>query len=294
MANPVSWEDDWGPAMNIVITGGSGFVGKALTKRLNAAGHNVTAISLRTVPKRDQFEGCEAVIHLAGEPVAQRWTAGARQRIYRSRVDVTRGLVDILGVHPPSVLVSASAVGYYGDRGDEILTETSPPARDFLGQVATAWEKEAMAAEKYRIRVVCPRIGVVLGRRGGALAQMLLPFRLGLGGRLGSGRQWMSWIHIEDLAALIEFAIGNPQIRGPLNAVAPFPVINREFTHQLGRALNRPAFLPVPAIALRAVFGDMSQVLLGSQRAMPVAAMRAGFQFQFPTLGEALRQILLR
>jgi uncharacterized protein len=280
--------------MKIVITGGSGFIGRALNRRLTAAGHSVNVVSLRTVPKAEQFQGAEVVIHLAGEPVAQRWTAAARQRIYRSRVDVTRGLVDILGVHPPSLLISASAIGIYGDRGEEILTEASAPAHDFLGHVTSAWEKEAFAAEKYRIRVACPRIGVVLGSGGGALEKMLLPFRLGVGGRLASGKQWMSWIHIDDLVSLFEFIIQNPQVSGPLNAVAPFPVTNNEFTHEMGRALNRPTILPVPALALQLIFGEMSQVLLASQRVMPVAAMRAGFRFQFQRIGEALRQILLR
>ena len=189
------------------------------------------------------------------------------------------------------MLVSASAIGYYGSRGDEILTEDSPPASDFLGQVALGWEQEARAAEQFGVRVVTPRIGVVLGRGGGALAQMPLPFRLGVGGRLGTGEQWMSWIALDDLVSLVEFAIANGALSGPVNAVAPNPVTNAAFTRELAAALHRPAIFPVPALALKILFGEMSQVLLGSQRVIPEAALRAGFQFRFTEVGEALRQI---
>ena len=278
--------------MKIAITGGSGFVGRALTERLRAAGHSVTAVSLRTQPGPDAFAGPQAVVHLAGEPVAQRWTAAARERIRNSRIEGTRSLVAALCQQPPAVLVSASAVGYYGSRGDEILTEDSPPASDFLGQIALGWEREARAAEQFGVRVVTPRIGVVLGRGGGALWKMLLPFRLGVGGRLGSGKQWMSWIHLDDLVSLIEFAIATPTLSGPVNAVAPSPVTNVDFTRELAAALHRPAIFPVPALALKMLFGEMSQVILGGQRVIPQAALRAGFQFRYAEIGEALRQIL--
>jgi uncharacterized protein len=278
--------------MNVAITGASGFVGRALSELLRASGHSVTAISLRTQPPPEIFAGCQAVVHLAGEPVAQRWTAAARERISNSRIQGTRSLVAALRKHPPAVLVSASAVGYYGSRGDEILTEDSPPSSDFLGQVALGWEQEAHAAEQFGVRVVTPRIGVVLGRGGGALAQMLLPFRLGVGGRLGAGEQWMSWIALDDLVSLIEFAITDAALRGPVNAVAPNPVTNAVFTRELAAALHRPAIFPVPAFALKILFGEMSQILLEGQRVIPQAALRAGFQFRFSKLGEALRQII--
>ena len=278
--------------MNVVITGGSGFIGRAVAERLRASGHKVTAVSLRTAPSPEVFAGCHAVVNLAGEPVAQRWTAAARERILKSRVEGTRSLVAALRHHPPAVLVSASAIGYYGSRGDEILTENSPPVGDFLGQVALAWEQEARAAETFGVRVVIPRIGVVLGRGGGALAKMLPPFRLGFGGRLGSGKQWMSWIHLDDLVALIEFAIADTAFSGPINAVAPNPVTNAVFTRELAAALHRPAIFAVPALALKILFGEMSHVLLGSQRVFPEAALRAGFRFRFTDVGEALRQIL--
>ena len=189
------------------------------------------------------------------------------------------------------MLVSASAIGYYGSRGDEILTEDSPPASDFLGQVAVAWEQEAHAAEEFGVRVVTPRIGVVLGRGGGALPKMALPFRLGVGGRLGDGKQWTSWIHLDDLVSLVEFSIATTAVRGAVNAVSPHPVTNATFTQELAAALRRPAIFPVPAAALKLLLGEMSQVVLASQRVVPQAAQRAGFQFRFTDVGEALRQI---
>jgi uncharacterized protein (TIGR01777 family) len=276
--------------MIVAVTGGSGFIGRRLTQRLRAEGHTVREISLRSglpiVPV------CHAVVHLAGEPVAQRWSRSARDRILKSRVEGTKSLVKALSEHPPPVLISASAIGYYGSRGDEILTEASKPGTDFLAQVVIAWEREARFAEQLGVRVVPLRFGVVLGRGGGALKKMLLPFRLGLGGRLGSGKQWMSWIHLDDLIALIGFAIESAHCKGVMNAVAPHPVTNAEFTHDLARALHRPAVFPVPEFALKLLYGEMSQVILGSQRVTPNAALQAGFEFRFPELGRALRHIV--
>src|SRR5579871_89732 len=277
--------------MNVGITGASGFVGRRLMERLGKQGHTSKVISLRTAPKPEDIAGCDAVVHLAGEPVAQRWTAAARRRIRESREEGTRKLVAAMRGHPPNVLVSASAVGYYGSRGDEILTEQSPAASDFLGQVAEAWEREALEAEKLGARVVRLRIGVVLGAGGGALAKMLTPFRLGVGGRLGNGRQWMSWIHIDDLCDLILFVLRESTLRGVLNATSPHPATNAEFTQALAHAIHRPAVLPVPAFALKLVMGEMAEVLLGSQRAIPQGALRAGFEFRYPDLAGALLQI---
>ena len=274
--------------MNVTITGGSGFIGRAVADRLRAAGHAVTSISLRTTPPPEDFAGCDAIVHLAGEPVAQRWTAAARERIRESRIEGTRSLVAALRREPPRVLISASAVGYYGSRGDEILAEDAAPAADFLGQVAAGWEREARAAQEFGVRVVTPRIGVVLGRGGGALARMLPPFRWGLGGRLGTGRQWMSWVHLDDLVALIEFAIADSTLSGPVNAVSPQPVTNAEFTRELAAVLHRPAIFPVPAAALKLLFGEMAQVLLTGQRVIPEAALRAGFEFRYSDVGRAL------
>jgi len=277
--------------MKVVITGGSGFIGRAIAERLRAGGHTVSAVSLRTPLSPEVFAGCDTVVHLAGEPVAQRWSAAAKDRILNSRVQGTRTLVAALRLQPPTVLISASAIGYYGSRGDEILTEDSTPGSDFLGQVAVAWEQEARVAEQFGVRVVTPRIGVVLGRGGGALPKMSMPFRFGVGGRLGNGKQWTSWIHLDDLAGLVEFSIATTTIRGALNAVAPNPVTNADFTRELASALHRPAIFPVPAAALKLLLGEMSQVVLASQRVIPETALRAGFQFRFTDVGEALRQI---
>jgi uncharacterized protein (TIGR01777 family) len=278
--------------MNVAITGASGFVGRVVAQNLQRSGHNVRAVSLRGVLPPDALAGINAVIHLAGEPVAQRWTAAARERIMRSRVDGTRALVAAMRGQPPQVLISASAVGYYGSRGDEVLLESAPPADDFLGKVAAAWETEAQAAEPLGVRVARLRIGMVLGPKGGALARMVTPFRLGVGGRLSGGHQWMSWIHISDLIALIVFLMNESTVRGVFNATSPFPVTNREFTQALAEAVHRPAILPVPAFALRLMFGEMASVLLASQRAVPDAAQRAGFVFEHPDVFAALDQLV--
>lgn len=278
--------------MNVALTGASGFIGRRATEFLRAKGHTIRPVSLRSNPTPRELAGCDAVIHLAGEPVAQRWTASARQRILDSRVEGTRALVAAMREHPPNVLVSASGIGYYGSCGDRVLNEQSPPGSDFLGAVAQAWEHEAQEAEKLGVRVVRLRIGVVLGRGGGALQKMRLPFRMGLGGRLGPGTQWTSWIHLEDLCAMILFALPESTLRGVLNATSPHPVTNADFTRALARAVGMPAIIPVPAFALKLLFGRMSEVLLGSQRAVPEAAVNAGFEFRYPEIGAALIQIL--
>jgi len=277
--------------MNVAITGASGFIGSSLAEHLRRSGHIVRALSLRAALPPDALAGVNAVINLAGEPVAQRWTISARDRILRSRIEGTQALVAAMRTQPPQVLISASAVGYYGSRGDEILTESAPPARDFLGRVAVAWEEVAQAAEPLGVRVARIRIGVVLGKGGGALSKMLLPFRLGVGGRLGSGKQWMSWIHIDDLMELIAFLMKESTVRGVFNATSPFPVTNREFTQALAEAVHRPAIIPVPAFALRLALGEMAEIVLASQRAIPDAAQRAGFVFKHPDIYAALAQI---
>lgn len=278
--------------MRIAVTGASGFIGRALTARLAAAGHTVEPLKTR---ESFVMPPCDAVVNLAGEPIAQRWTPEAKQRIRYSRVEGTRRLVESMGrLSPrPAALVCASAVGFYGSHGDEILRETSPPGEDFLAEVCVAWERAAAQAESaFGIRVVCLRTGVVLGRGGGALERMLPAFRLGAGGPLGSGRQWMSWIHLDDLTSLYEFALNESRLRGAVNAVAPHPVTNAEFVRALAAALHRPALIPVPAFALKLMFGEMAGVLLDSQRAVPEAARAAGFEFRYPELGPALSAIL--
>lgn len=299
--------------MNITITGASGLIGRRLLKNLGAAGHALTVVSrhagtnvppgvgvaawdpMKGPAPEDGVRNANAVIHLAGEPVAQRWNAVAKRRIRESRVVGTRNLVEALAKlrTAPRTLVCASAVGYYGSRGDEVLREDSAPAGTYLAEVCAAWEKEAMAAEAFGMRVVRVRIGVVLDARGGALQRMLPPFRMGAGGRLGDGKQWMSWIHLADLAAMFQFALEN-EVSGALNGVAPIPVTNAEFTQTLARALHRPAIFPVPALALKLLFGEMSEILLSSQRVLPAAAEAAGFKFRFPELGGALKDVLAR
>ena len=246
-------------------------------------------------PTADAFEGVEAVIHLAGEPVAEgRWTEEKKNRIRESRREGTRRLVEGLAAlaSPPKVLVCASAVGYYGEAGDHDLEETSPPGTDFLAGVCVEWEREAMAATSLGVRVVCVRIGVVLGRGGGALARMLTPFRLGLGGRLGSGKQWMPWVALDDVVGIFLHALSSPGVEGALNAAAPTPVTNAEFTRALGRVLHRPAILPVPAAALRAAFGDLAGVLLCSQKVLPRRTLASGYAFQHVDLASCLRTLV--
>ena len=277
--------------MNVAITGASGFIGRKLTALLEKRGHTVRAVSVRPGRVPD-LAGCQAVVHLAGERIAQRWTAAARQRILDSRVEGTRALVAAMLSHRPNVLVSASAIGYYGSCGDEVLTEQSSPGSDFLSEVCVAWEREAMEGEKLGARLVRLRFGMVLGEGGGALARMLTPFRLGVGGRIGSGKQWMSWIHVDDLCELILLALGESTLRGVLNATSPHPVTNADFTRALAHALHRPAVLPIPAFALKLLFGKMSQVLLASQRVIPEATLRAGLEFRYPDLSASLVEIL--
>jgi uncharacterized protein (TIGR01777 family) len=260
-------------------------------KRL--AGHGERTHALPRALPRAALDGCTAVVHLAGEPVAQRWTASVKERIRMSRVEGTRLLVEEIkrSQKPPSTLVCASAIGYYGDRGDEILRETSPPGADFLASSCLEWERAARGAEEAGTRVTSVRIGIVLGN-GGALSKMLPPFRLGLGGPLGSGRQWMSWVHIDDLVELVLLALKDPRISGPLNGVAPEPVRNSEFTKALAAALHRPAFMPVPVFGLRLLFGEMATVMIASQRVIPEAASQAGFQFRYQNIRSALGSIL--
>jgi uncharacterized protein len=274
--------------MNIAITGASGLMGTRLRERLAEAGHAAQAI-----PRDGTPPTCDALVHLAGEPVSQRWTEAAKKRISDSRVEGTRRLVAALSTQSerPRVLVCASAVGYYGSRGDQILTEVSAPASDFLARVVVEWEEAAQQAESLGIRVVRLRFGMVLGP-GGALAKLLPLFRFGVGGKLGSGHQWMSWIHIDDAINLILFVLNFATIRGAVNATAPQPVTNEEFTERLAIALHRPAILPVPAFALKLALGEMSEMVLASQRVLPTVAKSAGFRFQYPDLRAALENLL--
>lgn len=293
-----------------LVTGASGLVGRQLIQQLPGArvlsrspaagsGGAVTR-AWQWQPERQHaptaaFERVEAVFHLAGEPVAEgRWTREKKQRIRDSRVLGTRNLVASMAqiLPRPRVLVCASAIGFYGDRGDTPVDEASEPGRGFLSEVCRAWEAEALEAEKLGVRVVLARIGLVLAPHGGALERMLLPFRLGVGGKLGSGQQWMSWVHLDDVVGLLLHAAQRKELRGPLNVVSPAPVTNESFTKALGSALRRPTLMTAPRLALRVALGEMSEVLLESQRVVPRVAQQSGYSFAHPELGSALAACL--
>ena len=284
--------------MRIAVTGATGFVGRRAGELARARGHEVVALGRASGDRRwdplagpAPLEGIDAVVHLAGEPVVGgRWTRRKMARIRDSRVLGTRNLVAGIRAARPRVLVSASAVGYYGDRGDEELAEESPPGGDFLAGVCREWEAEAMESG---IRTACVRIGIVLGPGGGALARMLTPFKLGLGGRLGSGRQWMSWVHRDDLAALLLHAVEKEDVSGPLLGTAPNPVRNADFTATLGRVLGRWTILPMPRWQARLLFGKAAGAFLASQRCRAKRTLQSGFAFSCPDLEPALRQILV-
>jgi uncharacterized protein (TIGR01777 family) len=295
----------------IVVTGASGFIGRRLLKNFITAGYEIRVLSrhagtnlppgiklfawdpLQGPPPEESLHDAGVVVHLAGEPVAQRWSDSVKQLIRDSRIVGTRNLVAGLKAmkRPPDALISSSAVGYYGSRGDEVLKESAGPSDTWLSEVCVEWEREAEAASGLGVRVVPVRTGLVLDPRGGALQQMLPPFRMGVAGKLGSGKQWMSWIHLADLASLFQFAVETP-VRGPMNGVAPYPVTNADFTQELAKVLHRPALISVPMAALKLLYGEMAEVLLSSQRAIPAAAEAAGFRFRFPQLGPALANLL--
>jgi len=298
--------------MTIAITGASGFIGRRLMKALAGANHTLRVLSrhagtnlppgvqlyvwdaLKGPPPEESLNGVAAVVHLAGEPVAQRWSDDAKQKIRESRAAGTRNLVQALSTASPrpAVLVCGSAIGYYGSRGDEVLTESSAPGSGFLAEVCVAWEKEADLAESLGIRLVKLRTGMVLGAHGGALAKMLPPFKAGMGGKMGHGDQWMSWVHMDDLVGIIRHVLENP-VRGAVNGTAPNPVTNADFAKALGHAVSRPALVPMPAFTLKFLFGEMSEVMLASQRVLPKAAESAAYTFRYPKLEQALENLLV-
>ncbi|HVH61104.1 MAG TPA: TIGR01777 family oxidoreductase [Candidatus Sulfotelmatobacter sp.] len=302
--------------MKVLVTGSTGLVGTAVGNELAREGHTVCRL-IRPVSTvaggaKEGFDvawnpatgqlggagvGADAVVNLAGASIAGgRWTKARKQLLRTSRIDTTRALVGALAKMNarPRVLVSASAIGIYGDRGDERLTEESEPGTDFLAGLAQDWEAEALKAEALGIRVVLTRFGIVLARHGGALAKMLLPFKLGVGGSLGSGKQWMSWITLEDVVGAVRFAIENGSVRGAVNVVAPQPVQNAEFTQALAKALRRPGLFPAPAFVLRLALGEMADaLLLSSQRVSTQRLQGLGYQFRFPELPSALGAVLV-
>ena len=299
--------------MTILLTGASGMLGTAIGSALSRRGVRMLTLvrrepkgpdELRWDPAQarleepERLEGLDAAVHLSGASVAsRRWTAGYKREMTESRVASTRFLSETLAAlrQPPSVLVKASAVGFYGNRGDETLDEDSAAGTGYFPELCTAWEAAARPAADAGIRVVHLRFGVVLGRKGGAVDRLRLLFRLGLGGRLGSGRQWMSWISEDDAVAAALFALNNPAVSGPVNVVATQPVTNVDFTRELARTVHRPALLPAPAFALRLAFGAMAdEALLASTRAVPNRLVRAGFAFSHPTLAQALAAALVK
>lgn len=305
--------------MRILVTGGTGLVGSCLLPRLRELGHDVLALSRRDRPSLpagclaipgdpavagiwlEQIDSCDAVIHLAGENVfARRWRTHFKQQLYDSRIVSTRLIAERLARQPhradgsPKVLVCASAVGYYGPREDEELVESDPAGSGFLAQICVDWEDACSTAREAGVRVANLRIGMVLDSHGGALKKLLLPFRLFLGGPVGNGKQWISWIHVADLVELTVFAMSNSRVAGPINATAPEPLTNWGFSKILGKVLHRPSWLPVPRWVLRILLGEAAGVVIRGQRVIPQQAVQAGFAFQFPDLEGALRQLLHR
>ncbi len=299
--------------MRVTVTGATGLIGRRLVERLKARGDEVTVLSRR--PSRaaaelgvdgaewdpmagpaptDALSGRDGVVHLAGEPVAQRWNDEVKARIRESRELGTRNLVaGIQDADPrPKVLVCASGIDWYGPRGDEEVTEDEPAAPDFLAQVCAVWEAEACRAQELDVRVVRLRTGVVLSQEGGALAKMLPFFKLGIGGPVAGGKQWMPWIHLDDITGMYLAALDGDDWTGPVNAVSPEPATNRDFSRALGRALHRPAFAPVPAFAIKVLYGDMAEIVTEGRRAVPKRAQELGYAYEHPELDEALRSAL--
>jgi len=293
--------------MRVAVTGATGLIGRRVVAVLRDRGDEVVTLSrspglgavvwdpLSGPAPAEALAGCDAVVHLAGENIAQRWTAGAKERIRASRELGTRNLVaGLRAVEPrPAALVHASGGDYYASRGDEPVDESGPPGDGYLAQVCVAWEREASAAEPLGLRVTHVRTGPVLHRSGGALQRMLVPFRLGLGGPVAGGRQWFPWIALDDIAGIYLAALhGGEAWAGPINACAPEPVRNADLAKALGRALHRPTFLPVPGLALKALYGDMAQIVTGGVRMVPARATELGYRFRHPELDEALRSAL--
>lgn len=298
--------------MKIFITGGVGFVGRHLSEFLLRRGHSVTAVGRSERQKMIEHEkfhyisadttmtgewqaelaGADAVINLAGKNIFGRWSDNTKALIYDSRILTTRNLVSALPENKHITLVSTSAIGYYGDRGDDILAEDEPDGEDFLAGVSRDWEAEALKATEKGARVVIARFGVVLGKNGGAMAKMLPAFRYGMGGPLGNGLQWFSWIHVDDILSGFMFILENKDISGPVNFCAPNPVRNRDLAKVMGQVLKRPAVMPVPAFMIRLVFGEFGDVFLCSQRAVPQKLTAHGFSFRYPEIADAIKNIV--
>jgi len=296
--------------MNILITGGTGFIGSALSRELQESGHNVLITTRHKTDTKlpcerllwnppalipgDAISNMDAVINLAGESIISgRWTKKRKERIMSSRIDTTRALVQSIqnAKSYPKTLISASAIGYYGPHEEEHLTEGSPPGTDFLAEVCKAWEAEALKAQQFGLRVVLIRLGVVLEIDGGALSKMLPPFKFFLGGSIGTGRQWFSWIHRDDVIGIIKYILEKEDLSGPVNLTAPQPVTNKEFSSALGRALGKPSWFRVPGFMLKLLLGEMANMLLTGQWVIPEKILKAGYQFKYPEVNSALSAI---
>jgi uncharacterized protein (TIGR01777 family) len=294
--------------MKVLVIGGSGFVGSALTRELSGAGHDIVVSTRKKTTSGnrlswnppeliapDVISKFDAVINLAGENIfSERWTSAKKERIRSSRVDTTKALVESMSASTkrPDVLINASAIGYYGPHGDEDVNEETPPGGDFLAGLCEEWEAAALQAKELGIRVIIPRFGIILGEGGGALSKMLGPFKAFVGGYIGSGKQWMSWVHIDDITGFIRYALENKSVSGPFNVTAPGPVRNREFGSAFGKVLGRPAFFPVPALALKLALGEFGDVLLTGQRVVSGKAVKAGYMFKYTDVNDALKAIL--
>jgi uncharacterized protein (TIGR01777 family) len=298
--------------MHVYIAGGTGFIGKCLTKKLLEQGNRVTATGtrsnfpLKAHPRlsyvqadltrkgrwQESLAEADAVVNLVGKTIFGRWTKAYKAQIRESRILTTHNIVESLESSRQGLLINASAVGFYGSQGDTILDEDAPPGSDFLGEVGMGWESAALEGEKKGIRVVCARFGIVLGEEGGAVNKMLAPFKFFIGGPLGNGEQWFSWIHIDDLCAAMIWVTEHQELKGPVNFCAPNPVRNKEMTKIIGRILGRPTFIPTPAFAIRMVMGELASALLSSQRCVPKKLVSADFQYTYPDIESAFREIL--
>lgn len=292
--------------MNFLITGGTGFIGKYLIQHLTEKGNNITVLTrnknkisrnikaISNVNEIKNSDKIDVIINLAGAPIAKRWSKAYKQELIDSRVNTTKDIISLIErlKDKPEVLISASAIGYYGSQGDKTLDENSTPVDEFTYQLCKKWESEALEAEKHGIRVCITRLGVVLGRNGGALKQMLPAFKLGLGGRLGDGNQYFSWVHINDVVSAFSFLIENQNEKGVYNLTAPHPVTNNDFTKALGKSIGRPTIFPMPAFIVKLLFGEMGEtLLLKGQRVLPKKLQKNGFQFQYPKIENALQDI---
>lgn len=298
--------------MKILITGGAGFIGTHLCEFLLDRGHHVVSLSTAQHPKQgeperfktiaadtsrkgewqEELKGADAIVNLAGKTIFRRWSDSYKKKMYNSRTETTRNIVDALSQDSPVVLCSASAVGYYGNRGEDIVSEEEPSGGGFLAKVGMDWEEEAFRAREKGIRVATMRFGVVLGKGGGAMAKMLPAFRMFVGGPLGDGKQWFPWIHIDDLLTAVLFIIERKELSGPFNFCSPNPVRNRKLAKTLGSVIGRPAFMPAPKLMIRLAMGEMGTALLDSQRAVPERLLKSGFNFRYPDLETAIRQIV--